>query len=61
MTDDIRPYEVDASELLKPTSSERIAVLEAIVETLNLRLLAAEVSIKSLLMKVERLRNGAPR
>jgi len=61
MSDDIRPYEVDASEILKPTTSDRIAALEAIVETLNLRLLSAEVSIKSLLMKVERLRNGAPR
>ena len=61
MTDDIRPYEVDASELLKPTASDRIAALEAIVETLNLRLLTAEVGIKSLVMKVERLRNGAPR
>ena len=61
MSDDIRPFEVDASEILKPTESERIAALEAIVETLNLRLLAAEVSIKSLLMKVERLRNGVRR
>ena len=61
MSDDIRPYEVDATELLKPTTSERIAALEAIVETLSLRLLAAEVGIKSLLMKVERLRNGVAR
>jgi len=61
MTDDVRPYEVDASEILKPTSSDRIATLEAIVETLNRRLLTAEVSIKSLLMKVERLRNGVSR
>ena len=48
MTDDVRPYEVDASEILKPTMSERIAELEAIVDTLNRRLLTAEVTITKL-------------
>jgi len=48
MTDDIRPYEVDASEILKPTESERIAALEAIIGVLSRRLSTAEHSVERL-------------
>ena len=48
MADDIRPYEVDASEILKPTESERIAGLEEIVGVLSRRLSAAEHSVEKL-------------
>jgi molecular chaperone GrpE (heat shock protein) len=61
MSDDVRPFEVDASEILKPTESERIAALETLVDTLNLRLLTAEVDITSLKRRLERLSSGVRR
>ena len=61
MTDGIRPYEVDASEILKPTENERIAALETLVDTLNLRLLTAEIDVMTLKRRLERLSSGVRR